>query len=571
MLILGDISGIHQFVTNVAHVGGGQAKRLRARSFFVQALCDAAAVKLLHGLSCESLDETHLLMAAAGHFILRVEDRPGLEPILEQHSAEMNGWLLSELSGEIRLSLAWARDGGTEMEQFLRARRQLSHSALRPWASIAMKGGSWNVGKLMLAPLDTPCQLCRERPGEVPETDDDSGEERTICRLCDSLKALGGALTQASWLEIVASDAARPAASASVSAFGLRVALYRGAAMPPRSPSTLGVADLAGQVPHGTEGPYPGKMLPRVLARYVPTSPGPNGSTLDLRSIAKKSTGDHKLGVLKADGDGMGEFWSSIFETDQDLNRYRAKSREFDDFSAREINQMLVDADAQKSPRRYVYTVFSGGDDLLFVGPWDIILEFAGVVSQRFRERFAEDGLTISAGVGIIRPGWPIRRAAQLAEDLLHQAKSAVAGAAPGDQIAALGQVWKWADHESILEEGKRWASWVQDRVLDRGWLQRLRELNEAQDGRRNRTIGPNTVDRTAQMMASARLSYSIDRLVKSSSRIRDCKPLRDRLHHLTREFETRETTRARYLSASLLYASMSTRTPSAEDRDDMA
>ena len=45
MIVLGDVSGIQRYLFDVAETGGGQARRLRARSFLVQALVERAALQ----------------------------------------------------------------------------------------------------------------------------------------------------------------------------------------------------------------------------------------------------------------------------------------------------------------------------------------------------------------------------------------------------------------------------------------------------------------------------------------------------------------------------------------------
>ena len=45
MLIAGDISGVQEYLFNVASEGGGQARRLRARSFSIQAVAEAARTR----------------------------------------------------------------------------------------------------------------------------------------------------------------------------------------------------------------------------------------------------------------------------------------------------------------------------------------------------------------------------------------------------------------------------------------------------------------------------------------------------------------------------------------------
>ena len=45
MLIIGKISGIQDFLFDVAAEGGAQAKRLRARSFFIQVLTETQTIR----------------------------------------------------------------------------------------------------------------------------------------------------------------------------------------------------------------------------------------------------------------------------------------------------------------------------------------------------------------------------------------------------------------------------------------------------------------------------------------------------------------------------------------------
>jgi CRISPR-associated protein Csm1 len=571
MLIVGDISGINEFVTNVAHVGGGQAKRLRARSFYVQLLCDVAAVRILHELGISSLDSTHFPMSAAGHFVLRVEARPEHDPVLTRLAAEMSAWLLSELSGEVRLHLAWTSAGTTEMEAHREAHRQLNRARLRPWEPIAFRDGEWDTGRLVLDPLAAPCQLCRQRNGEVEEIDENRGQPRTICRLCDELKKLGAALTRAKWLCVSKTKLAPASGSASIRAFGLFANLLP--TIPPPSAS-LAVASLDHSLPAAAAGPFSGRLLSRSLARHVPSS-GPEGRTLDFEEIARRSTGDAKLGILKADGDGMGEFWSTIFQSDIDLSRYCAVSKEVDTFSAVELNELLRGSRSEnpgREPWRFIYSVYSGGDDLLYLGPWDVILDFAGQVRRIFEARFAQYGLTLSAGLAIVKPGSPIRQVAHVAEKLLRRAKTTPPwqGEPPKGQIAALGAVWKWSYHDTVIGDGKRWASWVRQRALDRGWLERIWHLNEAHKSARRQITEDRAPEDPSALMASARLSYSISRLIDTSRRVRQDTDLVSRLTDLVNEFESHEIPRARYLSATLHYAILSTRSRGAENLHEM-
>lgn len=514
MLILGDISGIQSFVYDVSHEGGGQTRRLRARSFFVQALCEAAAIHVLKELPWEFDLEQHLLVSAAGRFVLRGPDVPNAAEIIERLQFELSTWLLQQVSGELRVSLVVAerQPDESEMRLYLRlAREHLDGLTLRPWSSLAIENGQWQPHRLMLEPLDTPCTQCRRRPGTETETDRESGEERRVCGLCFRLLKLGQDLPRANWLTF-----SQDPASSYPSAFGLSMKVQSPAALT-WSDRMLAAARLSPQ-PESNESVPVGRRLSRRLARYVPVNR--SGETATFEEIAQQATGDTKLGILKADGDGLGAYLERLFSGATNLDDYRQLSRDLDDFSAGDLD------DLARTKFRWIYTLYSGGDDLLFLGPWDQILDFAGQVRRLFLARFGQRGLRLSAGVTVVPPHWPIRRAVGLAEEQLEAAKTVCAEhwSQPKDQIAAFGSVWKWANHETLLRDARQLTKWVTSGIAQRGWLQRLLELCRAHDGQRNQRrlvtvdAGPNgsttewQADPRNELLASARMNYFVAR-----------------------------------------------------------
>ena len=62
MIILGDISGIQSYLFDVAEAGGGQAQRLRARSFVIQLVAEAAAITVLRALGWSLEDAKDLIL-----------------------------------------------------------------------------------------------------------------------------------------------------------------------------------------------------------------------------------------------------------------------------------------------------------------------------------------------------------------------------------------------------------------------------------------------------------------------------------------------------------------------------
>jgi CRISPR-associated protein Csm1 len=141
MIILGDISGIQSYLFDVAEEGGGQAQRLRARSFFVQLLAETAALRALRALGWP-LDLGHILMAGAGKFVLRGPGSPAVDQCLIGEQRVINEWLLRHMRAELRLTLAWDGSPESEAAAYVAAQRALQRSKAQAW--IPGQGATWD-------------------------------------------------------------------------------------------------------------------------------------------------------------------------------------------------------------------------------------------------------------------------------------------------------------------------------------------------------------------------------------------------------------------------------------------
>ena len=105
-----------------------------------------------------------------------------------------------ETRGELKLILTWAGEATTEVENHRLAQQTLQLVKARPWGPPSSPG--WDPARLVLAPLDTPCGLCRHAPAVEDETDPDTGTVRRVCRICAENRDLGRRLPTARWLVI---------------------------------------------------------------------------------------------------------------------------------------------------------------------------------------------------------------------------------------------------------------------------------------------------------------------------------------------------------------------------------
>lgn len=131
-----------------------------------------------------------------------------------------------------------------------------------------------------------------------------------------------------------------------------------------------------------------------------------------------------RIGILRMDVDNLGQlFMNGVPETSRSFSTLATLSEQLDFFFSGYLNTIRN----SESFSNWVNVVYSGGDDVFAVGRWDKIIEFAQEVRDAFRKWVCDrDDITLSAGIAIVRPKFPIAKAASLAGDAEDEAKSYV-------------------------------------------------------------------------------------------------------------------------------------------------
>jgi CRISPR-associated protein Csm1 len=162
--------------------------------------------------------------------------------------------------------------------------------------------------------------------------------------------------------------------------------------------------------------------------------------------------GSQLIGVLKADVDNLGLIFSEGLGNMLTVSRYLTMSRMIDLFFSGWMYRILKEDDNFKE----IYTVYSGGDDLVLVGPWEKTILFAKRFNDEFR-RFTcnNDNITLSAGLAVVQPKFPISAAIELADQNLEASK--LSGK---DSITLFDTTVKWSalggliNFKDILNKG---------------------------------------------------------------------------------------------------------------------
>jgi CRISPR-associated protein Csm1 len=196
----------------------------------------------------------------------------------------------------------------------------------------------------------------------------------------------------------------------------------------------------------------------KVLNKMPTTSNG----IVEFDEIAQNATGDKKLAALAMDVDNLG----SLFR-DKEEKDYKLNSQNLTDFFEIEIYNLLKDS----IEKHFIYPVFSGGDDCFLVGAWDKILETACLIQNNFQNFVKDKNLpnTLSAGVVIVSPKFPMVRMAEEAENALKTAKNN-----GKNGICIFGEVLRWNEFEQACKIAYELKRFVEADELPRNILHRL-------------------------------------------------------------------------------------------------
>ena len=447
LLVGGDVSGMQEFLYTVSSKGAASA--LRGRSFYLQLLTEAIARYVLRRLE---LPITNLIYQGGGNFYILAqashqeklkEIQRHISRVLLQHH---RGALYVALAGaplrgqdffDGRIGAAWGRVAEQQQSMKLRRFSELDENDLK-WLFTPLGDGGNE---------DKQCQVCgREHPGTEKD-----GDVRK-CPPCRSYEELGKDLRKARYLALEhLADDAMPVVDLKkapgdykqvLKSFGMKAYLRKNVEDVPKTdnPVTLlaikdeamdalqslpnrsiGRRFLVNVTPILTEEVYE-KYRDKIEDSYHRNKenvwPDP---VKPFSALAAQATGIKRLGVLRMDVDNMGKLFAEGMKREATLARVAGLS-----FAVSLYFEGWVEAIAEDEKYQdRLYSIYSGGDDLFFVGSWDAVVDFARQVREDL-DRYAvqHPAITASGGMVLASSKYPLAQAAQEAGEAEHAAKT---------------------------------------------------------------------------------------------------------------------------------------------------
>ncbi len=162
--------------------------------------------------------------------------------------------------------------------------------------------------------------------------------------------------------------------------------------------------------------------------------------------------------------DNLGKVFVCGLKGNNTISRIATLSRMLDVFFSGYMQQ-LIEVNYPE-----IYTVYSGGDDILVIGPWDSIIKFADELNTKFHEFTGNnENLTLSAGITFVKHNYPVFRAAGMADDFLDISKDK-----GKDRLTVFGHTVKWSEVSNIIQESERLEKWLKQKDVSVGFARNL-------------------------------------------------------------------------------------------------
>ncbi|MDQ7032503.1 MAG: type III-A CRISPR-associated protein Cas10/Csm1 [Desulfonauticus sp.] len=507
ILFGGDLSGIQKFIFGVSESGiKGSVRLFRARSFYLQALTRSVILDCCKELGLSLVCQ---IMDAGGKFILLLPNIQKTKETLKQLHNKIDRFFIEKFKGELALCLANIEVSGNDLllENFAatldRFNLCLDESKNKRFQTYLQESGSVLHADYHLYSQKGVCAACEKMPAQK------NRDDKNLCLLCfEQIERIGKKLPTAEYVVF---------GQKGVSVFGdIKISLFKGPVnreeiqdaeliLGFKSDTDFGRWWIAGYLPSITSEDLKIKDFFEQAKNVYPDEDANDlqGLSKTFSLIALKACaweGDEKRGrellcLLKADVDNLGLVFSLGLTKRLSLSRFASLSRMFNAFFAAYLVEKI-----QHTPKfADTYVVFAGGDDLFLIGPWHQTIDLALEIKKEFFEFCARNpDLSLSCGLYLIKPGFPVRRAAPLAEDALDEAKDRkdVLGFTIKNAVCVFDKVLAWEELERQIQIGKKLEQLALDANsnVTKGFIYRLLKYARQADDlckkeRENKTI----------------------------------------------------------------------------------
>lgn len=475
-----DISGIQDFIYTI--VSKGALRTLRARSFYLEIMMEHMIDSLLERLH---LSRANLLYCGGGHCYMLLPNTESVKKSIQCYQNELKKWFLNYYKTELYVAMGYVSCNADSLQNtpegsYTQLFQDLGREISRNKGHRYTAEDIIELNHFQEKDYSRECKVCKH----IGRVDKDG-----VCELCRKIEKFSQNVLCAKFFTIIRTEENQD--------------------LPLPGGYSLVVDNedsLRKRMKEDPEFIRAYSKNKRFIGKYIATKVwvGDYTTGQSFEELAKTSEGIQRIGVLRADVDNLGQTFVGGFDNKYTtISRTAALSRQLSLFFKLHINYLLqnpgyhVWGDKVKQGRNAAI-IYSGGDDVFLVGSWNDVVELA-VDLRRNLERYTQNTLTISGGIGVYDDKYPVHVIADEVGDMEDKSKklpgkNAITFMEDGEEHTEADQVisdgtysWKIFEDEVIGEKYRIIAEFF-DGTDDRGnsFLYHLLELIRNQEEKIN-------------------------------------------------------------------------------------
>lgn len=421
LLVMGDISGIQNYIYKDIHMKENAAKRLRGRSLFINLLSETIANYILNETN---LYLPNIIYNGGGHFILILpNNKSNREKIIELEKS-INKSLFEKFGGELQLILSSLLFSAKE----LITNYGNCYKKLNEINNINKSKKSYSIlEEKLINTINIYSYM--DSNAELENTEEDLGQalpnsdyiieihlSDNKINLNNQKKTAHLDFSQFKSIWILPSDKENLTEIKSILSDFKNQPIN---AIVIHKINDTNFMDLHKDL---EEYNFPISYRFKFIGSYIPKV---ENRPMTFEEISKIDTREYPLlAVARMDVDSLGAIFAfGLSESDENekkftISRIANLSRELNHFFCGHINSI--------AEKYKVYIAYSGGDDVFVIGSWLKVLDFVQELREEFRKFVCyNNNITISCGITITKSNFPISKSAILAGELESRAKKA--------------------------------------------------------------------------------------------------------------------------------------------------
>ncbi len=453
-VLVGDVSGIQNFIYDGIK-SEGAAKTLRGKSFFVKMISDAIALYIIKEFE---LSLTNIILTAGGKFYILLQNTEDSMKKIEEIKEKLNNYLYKEFFGQLFVNIVTLEANGNEIA--------------KKFTKILEKGNrelNWQKDKRFFNQI-------RENPIFDVEYRDDG--TTALDRLNEKFKEMGGKIPKAKFIGIRYNHKVDNNKTFEVIE-NMSIQFFKSKEEINASGKNEKIDLVISLNNVEIVENYP--TIVRFISNYAPLKEN-RDSLKNFENISDSAIGNKKIAVYKADVDNLGMIFSiglkkkknvseeeleKIEESEEkdyrSISRISTLSRNMEYFFSYWMNSIfkkgkveisLDDRIKKEIELSDIYVLYSGGDDLVIIGPWDKIIYVSYFIRKNFEKFVTKNNeITLSGGIAVSHPKLRIINGIDNAGELEEKAKEIDKDK---NALTLFDRSFKWDEFEKIFEFAER-------------------------------------------------------------------------------------------------------------------